>query len=150
MHMKITRQELSAVGKSGRLCEGLWGPSLSLIIQTAPATGSSGGWPRGGARLRDSQAVPKAEGFHLSGPVSANVVHFLGFKGEISVLRIHFGGGVTRVLTSVTFDLLHVCPVLGTNSALHDGVHGVLLHLVVQNSVTDAAVVGETRLTAAA
>ena len=59
----------------------------------------------------------------------------------------HFGG-VTRVLTLATLNHLQVCPVLGRNSAPHDAVRNVLSHLVVQNGVTDAAVV-ETRLTAA-
>ena len=40
---------------------------------------------------------------------------------------------------------LQVCPMLGRNSAPH-AVRDVLSHLVVQNGVTDAAVV-ETRLT---
>jgi hypothetical protein len=46
---------------------------------------------------------------------------------------------VTRVLTQGTLNHLQVCPVLGRD---------VLSHLVVQNGVTNAAVV-ETRLTAA-
>jgi len=58
------------------------------------------------------------------------------------------GGGVTRVLTQGTVNHLQVCPVLGRNSAPHDAVRDALSHLVVQNGVTDAAVV-ETRLTAA-
>ena len=44
---------------------------------------------------------------------------------------------------------LQVCPMLGRNSAPHDAVRDdALLHLVVQNAVTDTAVV-ETRLPAA-
>jgi hypothetical protein len=60
----------------------------------------------------------------------------------------HNGGGVTRVLRQGTANHLQVCPVLGRNSAPHDAVRDALSHLVVQNGVTDAAVV-ETRLTAA-
>jgi hypothetical protein len=52
------------------------------------------------------------------------------------------------VLTEGTVNHLQVCPVLGRNSAPHDAVRDVLSHLVVQNGVTDAAVV-ETRLAAA-
>ena len=55
---------------------------------------------------------------------------------------------MTSVLTSATLIHLQVCPVLGRNSAPHDMVRNVLSHLVVQNGVTDAAVV-ETRLTSA-
>ena len=55
---------------------------------------------------------------------------------------------MTRVLTQGTANHLQVCPVLGRNSAPHDAVRDALSHLVVQNGVTDAAVV-ETRLTAA-
>ena len=43
---------------------------------------------------------------------------------------------------------LQVCPVIGRNSAPHDVIGDVLLHLVVQNGVTDAAV-AETRHAAA-
>ncbi len=53
-----------------------------------------------------------------------------------------------RVLTQGTVNHLQVCPVLGRNSALHDAVRDVVSHLVVQNGVTDAAVV-ETRLATA-
>ena len=60
----------------------------------------------------------------------------------------HCGGGSTRVFTQGTANHLQVCPVLGRNSAPHDAVRDALSHLVVQNGVTDAAVV-ETRLTAA-
>ena len=52
------------------------------------------------------------------------------------------------MLTEGTVNHLQVCPVLGRNSAPHDAVRDVLSHLVVQNGVTDAAVV-ETRLAAA-
>ena len=55
---------------------------------------------------------------------------------------------MTRVLTHGTVNHLQVRPVLGRNSAPHDAVRDLLSHLVVQNGVTDAAVV-ETRLTAA-
>ena len=41
--------------------------------------------------------------------------------------------------------IISVCPVLGRNSAPHDAVRDALSNLVVQNRVTDAAVV-ETRL----
>ena len=51
-----------------------------------------------------------------------------------------------RVLTEGNH--LQVCQVLGRNTAPHDAVRDVLSHLVVQNGVTDAAVV-ETRLAAA-
>ena len=54
---------------------------------------------------------------------------------------------VTRVLTQGTANHLQVCPVLGRNSAPHDAVRDALSHLVVQNGITDAAVV-ETLLTA--
>ncbi len=50
-----------------------------------------------------------------------------------------------RVLTKGTVNHLQVCPV---QSALHNEVRDVLSHLVVQNGVTDAAVV-ETRLATA-
>ena len=53
-----------------------------------------------------------------------------------------------RVLKQWTVNHLQVCPVLGRNSAPHNAVRDVLSHLVVQNGVTDAAVV-EARLTAA-
>ncbi len=52
------------------------------------------------------------------------------------------------MLTEGTVNHLQVCPVLGLNSAPHDAVRDVLSHLVVQNGVTDAAVV-KTRLAAA-
>ena len=52
------------------------------------------------------------------------------------------------MLTEGTVNHLQVCPVLGRNSAPHDAVRDVLSHLVVQNGVTDAAVV-ERRLAAA-
>ena len=55
---------------------------------------------------------------------------------------------MTRVLTQGTANHLQVCPVLGRNSAPHNAVRDALSHLMVQNGVTDAAVV-ETRLTAA-
>ena len=55
---------------------------------------------------------------------------------------------MTRVLTQGTINHLQVCPVLGRNSAPHNAVRDVLSHLVVQNGVTNAAVV-ETRLSAA-
>ena len=55
---------------------------------------------------------------------------------------------MTRVLTQGTANHLQVCPVLGRNSDPHDTARDALLHLVVQNDVTDGAVV-ETRLTAA-
>ncbi len=55
---------------------------------------------------------------------------------------------MTRVLTHGTANHMQVCPLLGRNSAPHDAVRDALSHLVVQNGVTDAAVV-ETRLTAA-
>ena len=45
-------------------------------------------------------------------------------------------------------DVISKYALLGRNSAPHDAVRDVLSHLVVQNGVTDAAVV-ETRLTAA-
>ena len=61
-------------GEVRRALRGPLGAEPFFNNTTAPATGSSGGWSRDGARLRDSQAVPKAEGFHLSGPVPANVV----------------------------------------------------------------------------
>ena len=74
--------------------------------------------------------------------------NFLGLEGAIGVPHIHHcGGGVTRVLTHGTVNHLQMCPVLGRNSAPHDAVRDLLSHLV-QNGVTDAAVV-ETRLTAA-
>ena len=75
--------------------------------------------------------------------------NYLGLEGTISVPHTHHcGGGVTRVLTQGTANHLQVCPVLGRNSAPHDTVRNALSHLVVQNGITDAAVV-ETRLTAA-
>jgi hypothetical protein len=56
--------------------------------------------------------------------------------------------GAVRVLTEGTVNHLQVYPVLGRNSAPYDAVRGVLSHLMVQDGVTDAAVV-ETRLAAA-
>ncbi len=53
-----------------------------------------------------------------------------------------------RWLTQGTVNHLQMCPVLGRNSAPHDSVRDELSHLVVQNSVADAAIV-ETRLAAA-
>ncbi len=75
--------------------------------------------------------------------------NYLGLDGAISILHTHHcgGGGATRVLTQGTVDHLQVCPVLARNSAPHNAVRDVLSHLVVQNEVTNAAVV-ETRLTA--
>ncbi len=52
------------------------------------------------------------------------------------------------MLTQGTVNHLQECPVLGRNSAPHDAVRGVLLHLVLQNGLTDTAVV-ETRVAAA-
>jgi len=53
-----------------------------------------------------------------------------------------------RVLTQGTLNHLQVCPVFGRNSAQHNAVRDVLAHLVVENGVTNAALV-QTRLTAA-
>jgi hypothetical protein len=72
--------------------------------------------------------------------------NYLGLEGAISIPHTHHcGGGAVRVLTEGTVNHLQVCPVLGRNSAPHDAVRDVLSHLVVQNGVTDAAVV-ETRM----
>ena len=60
----------------------------------------------------------------------------------------HLAGGVTHFLKQGTVYHLQVCRLLGRNSATHDAVRDMLSHLVVENGVTDAAVV-EIRLTAA-
>jgi hypothetical protein len=95
-------------------------------------------------------AVPMVEAFTFTQAQFQRILsNYLGLEGTISVPHTHHcGGGVTRVLTQGTVNHLQVCPVLGRNSAPHDAVRDVLSHLVVQNGVTDAAVV-ETRLTAA-
>ena len=78
--------------------------------------------------------------------------NYLGLEllgGAISILHTHHcGSGAVCVLTEGIVNHLQVCPVLARNSAPHDAVRDVLSHLVVQNGVTDAAVV-ETRLAAA-
>jgi hypothetical protein len=95
-------------------------------------------------------AVPMVEAFTFTQAQFQRILsNYLGLEGAISVPHTHHcGGGVTRVLTRGTANHLQVCPVLGRNSAPHDAVRDALSHLVVQNGVTDAAVV-ETRLTAA-
>ena len=96
-------------------------------------------------------AVPMVEAFTFTQAQFQRILsNFLGLEGAISVPHTHHcGGGVTRVLTQGTANYLHVCPVLGRNSAPHDAVREALPHLVVQNAgVNDAAVV-ETSLTAA-
>ncbi len=73
------------------------------------------------------------------------LTNYLGLEGVIRIPYTHHcGGGAMRVLTEGTVNYLQVCSVLGRNSAPHDAVRDVLSHLVVQNGVTDAAVV-ETR-----
>ena len=75
--------------------------------------------------------------------------NYLGLEGAISVPHIHHCSRrvSSRMAGGGTANHLQVCPVLGRNSAPHDAVRDALSHLVVQNGVTDAAVV-ETRLTA--
>ena len=108
-----------------------------------------------GDRLRMAEgltllAIPMVEAFKFTQAQFQRILsNFLGLEGAIGVPHPHHcGGSVTRVLTSATLNHLQVCPVLGRNSATHDAVRNVLSHLVVQNGVTNAAVV-ETRLTAA-
>ena len=95
-------------------------------------------------------AVPMADAFIFSQAQFQRILsNYLGLEGAISIPHTHHcGGGAVRVLTEGTVNHLQVCPVLGRNSAPHDAVRDVLSHLVVQNGVTDAAVV-ETRLAAA-
>ena len=141
----------SAVGKSRLLCEGLWGRAFLSAYNCANE----------GERLRMAEglgkgagiallAVPMVESFTFTQSQFQRILsHYLGLEGAICVPHTHHcGGGVTRVLTQGTANHLQVCPVLGRNSAPHDAVRDALSHLVVQNGVTDAAVV-ETRLTAA-
>ena len=141
----------SAVGRSRLLCEGLWGRAFLTAYNSA----------NDGERLRMAEglgkgaglallAVPMVEAFTFTQAQFQRILsNYLGLEGAISVPHTHHcGGGVTRVLTQGTANHLQVCPVLGRNSAPHDAVRDALSHLVVQNGVTDAAVV-ETRLTAA-
>jgi hypothetical protein len=74
--------------------------------------------------------------------------NYLGLEGAIRIPHTHHCGGAVRVLPEGTVNHLQVCPVLGRNSAPRDAGRDVLSHLVVQNGVTDAAVV-ETRLATA-
>ena len=92
------------------------------------------------AEERHGQAYSNYKAGAIALPESETQVQML--------LTRYCGGGAVRVLTEGTVNHLQVCPVLGRNSAPHDAVRDVLSHLVVQNSVTDAAVV-ETRLAAA-
>jgi hypothetical protein len=95
-------------------------------------------------------AVPMTEAFTFTQAQFKRILfNFLGLEDVFCVPHTHHcGGGVIRVLTQGTVNHLQVCPVLGRNSALHNAVRDGLLHLVVLNGVTNAAVV-ETRLTAA-
>ena len=128
-----------AVGKSRVLCESLWGRAFLMANNSSD-----------GERLRMAEglgkgteltllAMPMVEAFKFTQAQFQRMLsNFLGLEGAIGVPHTHHcGGGVTRVLTSATLNHLQVCPVLGRNSAPHD----VLSHLVVQNSVTNAAVV---------
>ena len=94
-------------------------------------------------------AVPMADAFDFTHSQFQRILsNYHCLDGAISIPHTHHcGGGVTRVLTQGTVNHLQVCPVLGRNSAPHNAVRDVLSHLVVQNGVTNAAVV-ETRLTA--
>ena len=94
-------------------------------------------------------AVPMADAFDFTQSQFQRILsNYLGLDGAISIPHTHHcGGGATRVLTQGTVNHLQVCPVLGRNSAPHNAVRDVLSHLVVQNGVTNAAVV-ETRLMA--
>jgi len=139
------------VGKSRLLCEGLWGRAFLSAYNSASD----------GERLRMAEglgkgaglallSVPMAEAFTFTQAQFQRILsNFLGLEGAIGVPHTHHcGGGTTRVLTQGTINHLQVCPVLGRNSAPHNAIRDLLSHLVVQNGVTDAAVV-ETRLTAA-
>ena len=85
--------------------------------------------------------VPMADAFVLA-QFQRILSNYLGLVEAISIPHTHHcGGGAVRVLTEGTFNHLQVCPVLGRNSAPHDAVRDVLSHFVVQNGVTDAAVV---------
>ena len=141
----------SAAGKSRALSEGLWGRAFLTAYNSASD----------GERLRMAEglgkgaglallAVPMADAFDFTQSQFQRILsNYLGLDGAISTPHTHHcGGGVTRVLTQGTLNHLQVCPVLGRNSAPHNAVRDVLSHLVVQNGVTNAAVV-ETRLTAA-
>ncbi len=94
-------------------------------------------------------AVPMADAFDFTQSQFQRILsNYLGLDGAISIPHTHHcGGGVTSVLTQGTVNHLQVCPVLGRNSAPLNAVRDVVSHLVVQNGVTNAAVV-ETRLTA--
>ena len=139
------------VGKSRLLCEGLWGRAFLTAYNKANdgkrlwmAEGLGKG--AGLALL----AVPMVEAFTFTQAQFQRILsNYLGHEGAISVPHTHHrGGGVTHVLTQGTVNHLQVCPILGRNSAPHDAVHDALSHLVVQNGVTEVAVV-ETRITAA-
>ena len=140
----------SVAGKSRALSEGLWGRAFLTAYNSASD----------GERLRMAEglgkgaglallAVPMADAFDFTQSQFQRILsNYLGLDGAISIPHTHHcGGGVTRVLTQGTVNHLQVCPVLGRNSAPHNAVRDVLSHLVVQNGVTNAAVV-ETRLTA--
>ena len=141
-----------AVGKSRLLCEGLWGRAFLTAYYST----------NDGERLRMAEglgkgaglallAVPMVEAFTFTQAQFRRILsNYLGLEGAISVPHTHHcgGGGVTRVLMQGTANHLQVCPVLGRNSAPHDAVRDALTHLVVQNGITNAAVV-ETRLTVA-
>ena len=132
----------SAAGKSRALSEGLCGRAFLTAYNSASDE----------ERLRMVEglgkgaglallAVPMADAFIFSQAQFQRILSkFLGLEGAISIPHTHHTEG--------TVNHLQVCPVLGWNSAPHDAVRDVLSHLVVQNGVTDAAVV-ETRLAAA-
>ena len=101
---------------------------------TAPTTGSASGWPRSwgkGAGLA-LLAVPMVEAFTFTQAQFQRILsNFLGLEGAICVPHTHHcGGGVTRALPHARDDKLSA-------SMPSDA----LSHLVVQNGVTDAAVV---------
>jgi hypothetical protein len=141
----------SAAGKSRALQVRGSGGEPFRRRTTVPATRSACGWPGDLAKARGLAllAVPMADAFVFS-QFQRILTKFLSLEGAITISiphTHHCGGGAVRVLTEGTVNHL-VYPVLGRNSAPYDAVRGVLSHLMVQNGVTDAAVV-ETRLAAA-
>ena len=83
-------------------------------------------------------AVSMADAFYFTySQFQRILLNYLGLDGAISPPHIHqCGGSVTPVVTQGTVNHLQVCSVLGRNSAPHNAIRDVLLHLVVQNGDT--------------
>jgi len=147
-----TRADLgSAVGKSRLLCEGLWGRAFLTAYNSA----------NDGERLRMAEGLGQGRGARLAGGADGRGLHL--HAGPVLAYLVQLPRPARSDKRPAYPPLRRrrdacphardgkssqVCPALGRYSAPHDTVRNALSHLVVQNGVTDAAVV-ETRLTAA-